>query len=211
MPEENTRFIEDAMKGASGKLKAKRMVVLYEGGRPSRTWVGRCTKALGAECVAIKADTIRSLSSLPERKPAAVIFFDQAAADRFLAEIAISEAGSKEPKVRRSEELEKVKKLKNDFGISYETLSRILHVSHRTVLRWLHGECGPQPGHRDTIEKVVLLRNRMLKVLRKEAIPGYLMAYNEVLGGMRPLDLLTSGQADKVAADIASLEAGVFV
>jgi hypothetical protein len=37
------------------------------------------------------------------------------------------------------------------------------------------------------------------------------MAYNEVLGGMRPLDLLTSGQADKVAADIASLEAGVFV
>ena len=199
------------MKGASGKLKAKRMVVLYEGGRPSRTWVGRCTKALGAECVAIKADTIRSLSSLPERKPAAVIFFDQAAADRFLAEIAISEAGSKEPKVRRSEELEKVKKLKNDFGISYETLSRILHVSHRTVLRWLHGECGPQPGHRDTIEKVVLLRNRMLKVLRKEAIPGYLMAYNEVLGGMRPLDLLTSGQADKVTADIASLEAGVFV
>lgn len=140
------------MKGASGKIKAKRMVVLYEGGRPSRTWVGRCTKALGAECVAIKADSVRSLSS-----------------------------------------------------------SRILHVSHRTVFRWLHGECGPQPSHRDAIEKAVLLRNRMLKVLRKDAIPGYLMAYNEVLGGVRPLDLLTSGQADKVAADIASLEAGVFV
>jgi transcriptional regulator with XRE-family HTH domain len=199
------------MKGASRERKAKRLVVLYEGRRPSSTWVGRCTKALGAECVAIKADSVKSFSSLPERKPAAVIFFGQAAADRFLAELPMPEAGSKGPKLPESKELEKVKLLKNDFGISYETLSRVLHVSHRTVLRWLHGECAPQPSHKDAIEKAVLLRNRMLKVLRKEAIPGYLMAYNEVLGGVRPLDLLTSGQAEKVAADIASLEAGVFV
>ena len=199
------------MKGASGERKAKKLVVLYEGRRPSSKWVGRCTKALGAECVAIKADSVKSLSSLSERKPAAVIFFGQAAADRFLAEVPMPEAGSKGPKSSESKELEKVKLLKNDFGISYETLSRVLHVSHRTVLRWLHGECAPQPGHKDAIEKAILLRNRMLKVLRKEAIPRYLLAYNEVLGGVRPLDLLTSGQADKVAADIAGLEAGAFV
>jgi DNA-binding transcriptional regulator YiaG len=199
------------MKGASRERKAKRMVVLYEGRRPSRTWVGRCTKALGAECVAIKAESVKSLSSLPDGKPAAVIFFGQAAADRFLAEVPMPEARARGLKLSESKELEKVRLLRNDFGISYETLSRVLHVSHRTVLRWLHGECAPQPGHKDAIEKAILLRNRMLKVLRKEAIPGYLMAYNEVLGGVRPLDLLTSGQADKVAADIASLEAGVFV
>ena len=199
------------MKGASRKRKEKRLVVLYEGRRPSRAWVGRCTKALGAECVAIKAESVKSLSSLPEGKPAAVIFFGQAAADRFLAEVPMPEAAARGPKLSESKELEKVKSLRNDFGISYESLSRVLHVSHRTVLRWLHGECAPQPGHKDAIEKAILLRNRMLKVLRKEAIPRYLMAYNEVLGGVRPLDLLTSGQADKVAADIASLEAGVFV
>ena len=199
------------MKIANRARKAKKMVVLYEGHRPSRTWVGRCTKALGAECVAIKADSVKSLSSLSERKPAAVIFFEQALADRFLAEVSTPEAGSKGPKLFESKEVEKVKMLKNDFGISYETLSRVLRVSHRTVLRWLHGECDPQPSHKDAIEKAVLLRSRMLKVLRKEAIPRYLMAYNDVLGGVRPLDLLTSGQADKVAADIASLEAGVFV
>lgn len=199
------------MQGASRERKGKRLVVLYEGRRPSRTWVGRCTKVLGAECVAIKAGSVKSLSSLPDGKPAEVIFFGQAAADRFMAGVPMPEAGSKGPKQNESKELEKVKLLKNDFGISYETLSRVLHVSYRTVLRWLHGECAPQPSHKDAIEKTILLRNRMLKVLRKEAVPKYLMAYNEVLGGVRPLDLLTSGQADKVAADIASLEAGVFV
>lgn len=199
------------MKVVSKGQKAKKLVVLYEGRRPSRVWVGRCTEALGAKCIAIKADSIKSLSSLPERKPAAVLFFDQATADRFLSGVPMPETGAKSMKLRESNELEKVKILKNDFGIGYETLSRVLHVSYRTVLRWLNRECVPQPSHKDAIEKAVLLRNRMLKVLRKEAIPGYLKAYNDVLGGVRPLDLLTSGQEDKVAADIASLEAGVFV
>lgn len=199
------------MKGAGARQKAKRLVVLYEHRRPSKTWIGKCTRVFGAECVAIKADTVKSIASLPDGKPAAVLFFDQAIADRFLADVSSGreETGGYRP--RKSEELEKIAALKADFGISYETLSRILQVSHRTVLRWLHGASVPQPSHRDGIERAVLLRNRMLKVLRKEAIPKYLKAYNEVLGGVRPLDLLTSGQAEKVAADIASMEAGAFV
>ena len=199
------------MKGRSAKVKAKKLVVLYDRRRPSRKWIGKCTEALGAECVAIKADTVRSLASLPDAKPAAVLFLDQKLAERFISGVSSEEPAARGSKSGLSKEVEEVAMLKNDFRISYETLSGILHVSHRTVLRWLHGECAPQPSHRHAIEKAILLRNRMLKVLRKDAIPKYLHAYSEVLGGVRPLDLLISGQAEKVAADIASLEAGAFV
>lgn len=211
MPEESLLSGGDGVKVPGGRPKAKTVLVLYGQRRPSKRRIGRWTKALGAECVAVKADTVKSLASLPTGKSAAVLFIDRKAVERFVAGVSPQGPGTREPKSAGRGELEQIAALRNDFGVSYETLSRILHVSHRTVLRWLHGESAPQPGHVDAIEKIVHLRNRMLKVLRKEAIPRYLKAYSDVLGGVRPLDLLISGQAHKVASDIAGLESGAFV
>jgi predicted XRE-type DNA-binding protein len=50
----------------------------------------------------------------------------------------------------------------------------------------------------------------MIKVLRRDAIPRYLTARNEMLGGMRPLDLLISGQAGRVSANIERSSENVF-
>jgi hypothetical protein len=48
-------------------------------------------------------------------------------------------------------------------------------------------------------------------VVKKSAFGKYLHGKNELLVGLRPLDLLMAGQFDRVIADIAGLEEGVFV
>lgn len=97
-----------------------------------------------------------------------------------------------------------------DFNISQEMLARILLVSSRTVSRWLLGQAAPSPSQRERIEKLKLLHRRLLKVIKREAIPNYLQAYNENLGRNRPLDLLFNQRLDDILADLAGLEDGVY-
>jgi CheY-like chemotaxis protein len=97
-----------------------------------------------------------------------------------------------------------------DFDISQEMLARILRVSSRTVSRWLLGQATPSPAQRERIEKLKLLHRRLLKTIKREAIPKYLQAYNENLRGNRPIDLLFNQRLDEILADLAGLEEGVY-
>jgi transcriptional regulator with XRE-family HTH domain len=102
--------------------------------------------------------------------------------------------------------------LASEFQISMETLARILGVSARTLARWTSGETTkPHPAQADRIAKVLEIRNHLSNVVKKSAFGKYLHGKNEHLGGLRPLDLLMAGQFDRVIADIAGLEEGVFV
>jgi len=103
-----------------------------------------------------------------------------------------------------------LRSMKEDFGVTEEGLAEILRVSPRSVKRWIHRDAKPQPDFLCVIERVALLRDQMLKTLKKEAIPKYLQARNQALGRMRPVELLATGKIARVEADLASLEAGVF-
>lgn len=115
---------------------------------------------------------------------------------------AVSQAPSADPEITSALE---------DLGLSQEMLARILQVSARTVARWLAGDVEPSPDHRERLEKIKQIHREMLKALRPGAISKYLQAYNETLGGRRPLDLLLSHQFDAILADLAALQEGVHV
>lgn len=101
--------------------------------------------------------------------------------------------------------------LASEFQISMEILARIIGVSARTLARWTSGETlKPHPAQAERIAKVLEIRNHLLNVVKKSAFGKYLHGKNELLGGLRPLDLLMAGQFDRVIADIAGLEEGVF-
>ena len=101
--------------------------------------------------------------------------------------------------------------LASEFQVSMEILARILGVSARTLARWTSGETmKPHPAQAERIAKVLDIRNHLSNVVKKSAFGKYLHGKNELLGGLRPLDLLMAGQFDRVIADIAGLEEGVF-
>lgn len=104
-----------------------------------------------------------------------------------------------------------IEKITEDFSISIETLARFLNTSTRTVMRWKKEGVKPSIQHRERLEKLAYIDRRLRQALKPEAIERWLHAYNDSLGGKRPIDLLARGQYNKVLSAIAQLEEGVFV
>jgi hypothetical protein len=104
-----------------------------------------------------------------------------------------------------------IEQITADFSISIETLARFLNTTSRTVMRWKKEGVRPSSHHRVQLEKLAHIDRRLRQVIKPEAIEKWLHAYNDSLGGKRPLDLLAKGQYDKLLAAIAELEEGVFV
>lgn len=104
-----------------------------------------------------------------------------------------------------------IEQITGDFSISIETLARFLNTTSRTVMRWKKEGVNPSSHHRERLEKIAYIDRRLRQVLKPDAIERWLRAYNDSLGGKRPVDLLAKGQYDRLLSAIAQLEEGIFV
>lgn len=104
-----------------------------------------------------------------------------------------------------------IEQITGDFSISIETLARFLNTTSRTVMRWKKEGVNPSSYHRERLEKIAYIDRRLRQVLKPDAIERWLHAYNDSLGGKRPVDLLAKGQYDRLLSAIAQLEEGIFV
>jgi len=104
-----------------------------------------------------------------------------------------------------------IEQITQDFSISIETLARFLNTTSRTVMRWKKDGVNPSSHHREKLEKIAYIDRKLRQVLKPEGVERWLHAYNDSLGGKRPLDLLAKGRYDKILSAIAQLEEGVFV
>ncbi len=104
-----------------------------------------------------------------------------------------------------------IEQITQDFSISIETLARFLNTTSRTVMRWKKEGVNPSSHHREKLEKIAYIDRKLRQVLKPEGVERWLHAYNDSLGGKRPIDLLAKGQYDKLLSAIAHLEEGVFV
>lgn len=93
--------------------------------------------------------------------------------------------------------------------VSQESLARMLHVSSRTVHRWLRKTL---PRHNPELQRLQRIVELLIDTLNTErAIQQYLNHPNPSLGGEMPIALLTRGEFDRVEADLQSLREGVYV
>ena len=104
-----------------------------------------------------------------------------------------------------------IEQITQDFSISIETLARFLNTTSRTVMRWKKEGVNPSSHHREKLEKIAYIDRKLRQVFKPEGVERWLHAYNDSLGGKRPIDLLAKGQYDKLLSAIAQLEEGVFV
>jgi len=95
------------------------------------------------------------------------------------------------------------------LGISQEVLGRMLNVSSRTVHRWLKSSHPKRNPELERLLGIVALLERTLPTT--DAIHTYLYHANPGLGGIRPIDLLTRGDFDRVSSDLQAIQEGVYV
>lgn len=201
------------------KATVKKVLVAYGGKKPPKALLHAFAQTLHGDCVTVKAVSPAAVrGAIRKEKPSSVILYEDPAPEGIVVRERAADILRMKTRRRPVDEgLPVVDKataiatLASEFQVSMEILARILGVSARTLARWTSGETGkPHPAQEERIAKTLELRNHMANVMKTSAFGKYLRGKNELLGGMRPLDLLMAGQFDRVIADIAGLEEGVF-
>jgi DNA-binding transcriptional regulator YiaG len=201
------------------RTTAEKVLVAYGGKRPPKAFLDAFTRTLHSDCVTLKAVSAGAVvEAIHKERPSKVIFYDEPTPSgivvRERAADFLKMKTKRRPAVEGIADVDKsntIRALASEFEVSMEILARILGVSSRTLARWTSGKTvKPHPAQAERISKALELRNHMANVFKKRAFGKYLHGKNDLLGGLRPLDLLMAGKFDRVIADIAGLEEGVF-
>ena len=100
--------------------------------------------------------------------------------------------------------------LRDSVAVTEQDLAIATGASRATVAAWLDGIAAPEGAHADRVIELAVIVQRLARTMTADAIPGWLNTAVPVLEGQRPLELITSGQYERVARVVASFESPVF-
>jgi DNA-binding transcriptional regulator YiaG len=133
-------------------------------------------------------------------KNTTVVFEAKAAAASLLRH-----ARSSGPKRDPVDHGQRIRSLREDFGLTQTELAHALGVSLRTIQNWERsGEASRSRGVRDLEELWDLLKDSVKAV----DIPTWLRSANDAFDGRRPIDLLKDGKARDIVVEFRRLQAG---
>jgi len=90
-------------------------------------------------------------------------------------------------------------------GISQLELSAAVGASVRSVQNWASGSAAPRGASRERLLDVRFIVEELQSVFTVEGVEIWLHARNRNLGRARPIDLLTSGEVDRVLEEAQRL------
>jgi DNA-binding transcriptional regulator YiaG len=100
-----------------------------------------------------------------------------------------------------------VPNLREDFGLTRKTLSRLTGLSERTLASWESGN-----KLNEANERALTTADRLLKalaeVVRKDAIAPWLEMPNDAFGGLKPVEVMERGESDRLWRMIYQLGSG---
>ena len=100
--------------------------------------------------------------------------------------------------------------LRERGGLKGTDVANIAEVSPATVSRWTSGTSFPHPKTQLLISDLRYVVDRLAELYDPEETRIWLYSRHRLLDGDRAIDLINSGQADKVLAIIESLGEGTF-
>jgi DNA-binding XRE family transcriptional regulator len=102
----------------------------------------------------------------------------------------------------------RIRELRERFGVTQTELAHALGVSLRTIQNWECSGVVSKPRLlRDPDELWTLLKDS----LKRSDIPAWLRSANDAFGGRRPIDLLNEGHARDIILEFRRLQAGEAV
>ena len=114
------------------------------------------------------------------------------------------------PKGGRGEALphDDVHALRQKLRLSRKLFSRLCQYSERAIADWEGG--GPLAGpSRQRMRELARLYDSLTDIMKHEFIGQWLLAPNDALGGLKPLEVIERGQIDRLWRMIYLAESGV--
>ncbi len=98
--------------------------------------------------------------------------------------------------------------LRAKLGLPRKLFSRLTGFSERAIADWEKGKPISEPALR-RIREVQRFHERLVEVVRPEAIPQWLDTPNPAFDGLKPLEVVERGEIDRLWNMIFYLESGV--
>ena len=103
-----------------------------------------------------------------------------------------------------------IEHLRTHGGLKGSDIANIAHVSQAMVSRWAAGKAAPQPRTQLVISDLRYVVDRLAELYKPEETRLWLYAHHPLLDGVRALDLIHAGDAERVLAVIDSLSDATF-
>jgi transcriptional regulator with XRE-family HTH domain len=97
-------------------------------------------------------------------------------------------------------------RIHDEAHVSHEVIAEAVGAAPSTVRDWLSGRSSPTGDRARRLADLGAITDRLARVIDAEYIPVWLLKPIEALDDHRPVELLASGQARRVARVIAGLE-----
>ena len=98
-------------------------------------------------------------------------------------------------------------KVRDGFGVTRKTFSRMTGLSERTLASFESGGSLSDAGLR-RLREMERLQERLARVMKREFIPQWLETPNDGFGGLKPVEVLERGETDRIWTMLFYLESG---
>lgn len=88
--------------------------------------------------------------------------------------------------------------LRSRLGLARPLFSRLLGYSERAVADWESGRKAPSAGAARRIEELRRLEHQLARVMDAKAVGTWIATPNEMLEGLKPLEVVERGEIDRL-------------
>ena len=99
--------------------------------------------------------------------------------------------------------------IREKSGVSRSKFARFSGFSERALANWESGKQAPDPATTRRLREIERLLDGLSRVMRAEAVPGWLEEPNQGFGGLKPIEVVERGQIDRLWAMIFEVESGM--
>lgn len=95
-------------------------------------------------------------------------------------------------------------------GVRETEMAKLLGTTPQTVHRWRKAHADPQSAHLERIVDLVFVAEELAELYEPDEARLWLYSRNRLLGGQRPVDLISKSEIDPVLQIIAMLKDGAY-
>jgi len=105
---------------------------------------------------------------------------------------------------------QKLQGIEESMNMSGREIAKVLRTTPETISRWRTGKSDPQPRMRDGLLHLHWLATQLAELYPPQDAHLWLFSYHKMLDGHRAVDLIESGQGERVLQVIAQLKDGAY-
>jgi hypothetical protein len=105
---------------------------------------------------------------------------------------------------------ERLQTITSKTGVGESDVAEMLGTTTQTLYRWRKSQADPRSSHLRRILDLAFAVEELSEVYEPDATRVWLYSRNKLLGGERPVDMISRGEIDPVLQAIALLRDGAY-